>query len=143
METRPWAYGCSPFGHNPLTGQVATRAEMAEHTALAQQLPTNRGQVARAIWEDGYFPIVPHLYAPQFLDDHEPTDRAYALEWGLKLLGRCQVLYLYDAMPSTVGMQHEIAWALAHDLPIRGWRPAIIGGNRQPRGRDDCVADSL
>ena len=119
MADRPWAYGCSPFGHNPLTGQVATADEMAAHTALAQQL-------ARAIWEDGYLPIVPHLYAPQFLDDHEPAERAYAIQWGLELLGRCEVLYVYDAVPPTSGMQYEIAWAREHGIPRRRWRPETV-----------------
>lgn len=105
---RPWVYGCSPFA-------APSPEQLAQHIRWARAL-------AQQIWVDGFWPILPHLYAPQFLDDTKPADRAIGLQWGLDLLERCQMLYVCDVTPSA-GMRRELERAEALDLPMQLWVP--------------------
>ncbi len=109
MTERPWAYGCSPYA-------APTPDGIQHNVTLAQTL-------ARHIWDDGYWPILPHLYAPQFLPDEVPETRQIGLEWGLALLARCQVIYVYRGAPPSPGMQLEIAEAIRLGIPERIWIP--------------------
>ena len=113
---RPWAYGCSPFA-------APSPERMAQHVRWAQAL-------SRQIWADGFWPILPHLYTPQFLDDTDPADRAVGLRWGLDLLERCVLMYVCDVPPST-GMQGELARAQAFDLPMQLWVPDDVMDDAQ------------
>lgn len=106
---RPWAYGCSPYAAPTLEG-------IQQHVALAQLL-------ARQIYADGYWPIVPHLYAPQWLDDADPEQRAVGLHWGLSLLARCRVVYVYGGQAPSSGMRLELAEADRLGIPQRVWIP--------------------
>lgn len=91
---RPWAYVCSPY---------APRWEesVARHVHWAQT-------IARLAYSEGFWPVVPHLYAPQFLDDTNPQDRQVGTTWGLALLRRCVMVYVLDVPPSS-GMRQELA----------------------------------
>jgi hypothetical protein len=91
---RPWAYICSPYA--PRLGE-----SVAQHVHWAQAL-------ARLAYHEGFWPIVPHLYAPQFLDDTDPAERQVGTAWGLSLLTRCVMIYVLDVPPSS-GMQCELA----------------------------------
>ncbi len=105
MTKRPWAYVCSPYAARP--GET-----VAQHVLWAQQM-------ARLVYREGFWPIVPHLYAPQFLDDGVPAERAEGLAWGLWLLGLCERVYVFapDGVLSH-GMQGELARAQALGLPV-------------------------
>jgi len=93
VSDRPPAYICSPFA-------APTPAEQAHHVRWAQAL-------ARLAWDHGFWPVAPHLYAPQFLDDADPAERAQGLAWGLAQLKACAVVYVLDVPPSA-GMRQEL-----------------------------------
>ncbi|AEW04171.1 hypothetical protein Sulac_0658 [Sulfobacillus acidophilus DSM 10332] len=124
--TRPWAYICSPF-------RADTPEQQARHVAWARQM-------ARQAWDDGYWPIVPHLYAPQFLDDADPVERAWGLQWGLDLLDRCVVMYVWAGGPPSAGMAAEIASAQQQGLPVRPWIPTEGGLPDVSTGNNDDAA---
>lgn len=46
-------------------------------------------------------------YAPQFLDDTDPDERAQGIAWGLAQLKDCAVVYVLDVPPSA-GMRQEL-----------------------------------
>lgn len=109
MTERPWAYGCSPYA-------APTPEGIQHHVALAQAL-------ARKIYADGFWPVVPHIYATQFLRDENPEERSVGLQWGLSLLARCRVIYVYGGRAPSAGMQREIAEADRLGIPVRMWIP--------------------
>jgi hypothetical protein len=94
VARRLWAYVCSPFA-------APTAAQQQQHRIWAQQL-------ARLAWSHGFWPIVPHLYAPQFLDDTDPAERTLGLAWGVQQLAQCSLVYVL-AVPPSPGMQAELA----------------------------------
>ncbi len=106
MSHRPWAYICSPYAAQGPDRPVSL------HVAWAQR-------IARLVYREGFWPIVPHLYAPQFLDDTQPSDRITGLLWGLDLLAHCTRLYAFspDGHAST-GMAGELQRAQELGLPI-------------------------
>lgn len=98
---RPQAYICSPFA-------ASTPDEPARPILLARAL-------ARLAWDHGFWPVAPHLYAPQFLDDTDPAERAHGLAWGLAQLAHCPVIYVLDTPPSA-GMREELAHLAPHQV---------------------------
>jgi hypothetical protein len=103
---RPVAYVCSPYAPRP--GET-----VAQHTLWAQA-------VARLAYDEGFWPVAPHLYAPQWLDDADPAERADGLRWGLAQLRGAAVVYVFtpDGRPSP-GMAAELDQAAADGLPLR------------------------
>ena len=65
------------------------------------------------------FPIAPHLYIPQFLDDDNPDERQMACAFGIKILERCQSMkvVVVDGIISE-GMLAEIYAAQRMGIPI-------------------------
>lgn len=106
MTTRPWAYICSPYAAQGPDRPVSL------HVAWAQRL-------ARLVYHEGFWPIAPHLYAPQFLDDTHPGDRLTGLLWGLDLLPHCVRVYVFspNGVPSA-GMAGELQRAQTLGLPF-------------------------
>ena len=51
--------------------------------------------------------IAPHAILPQFLDDHNPEERALGLKFGLDLLKICKLMIVCGNVISD-GMRHEI-----------------------------------
>jgi hypothetical protein len=92
------AYICSPYRDNP---------EENRQKAL---------QYCRKAFEEGYLPIAPHVYFPQFLD--ESTEREQGLEMALQLLLECQELWVFGP-EVTEGMRREIEYAKKLEIPIR------------------------
>lgn len=101
---RPRAYICSPFA-------ARDGESVAQHVLWAQCL-------ARLAWEDGYWPVAPHLYAPQWLTD-AGEERATGLAWGLGLLPPCRVVYGFSVERPSRGMIEELAEASRLSLPLR------------------------
>lgn len=66
--------------------------------------------------ENGVFPIAPHIYCTQFLDDNIPQEREVGLKMGLELLEDCEELW-YFGSPSE-GMKGEIAKAKSMEIPV-------------------------
>lgn len=73
-------------------------------------------QYCRKAVDEGYMPIAPHLFYPQFLDDGDPEERERGLRMGLSLLDLCDEVWVFGE-PSA-GMQKEIDYAVKHNIPI-------------------------
>lgn len=101
---RPRVYGISPLA--PRDGYTLT-----DHQVIARRF-------ARFLWTTGGFPVLPHLYLPQFLDDQHPTERTEALALGLAWLARCDRVAVLDLPPSS-GMAGEIREAERLQMPIQ------------------------
>jgi hypothetical protein len=62
--------------------------------------------------------VAPHAYLPFILDDNDPDERALALDFGIKLLDLCDVLFVCGDM-ITEGMRGEILHAAKMGIQIR------------------------
>lgn len=103
MPPRPRIYGCSPYAARaPFT--------VADHVRWAQAL-------ARYLLDAGAFPVLPHLYLTQFLEDTLPDERDTGLALGLELLDSTQGLAVLH-VPLSAGMAQEVAHATTCHLPI-------------------------
>ncbi|ACM61512.1 hypothetical protein B0S90_2786 [Caldicellulosiruptor bescii] len=91
-------YICSPYRDNP---------EENRQKAL---------QYCRKAFDEGYLPIAPHVYFPQFLDEN--TEREQGLEMALQLLLECQELWVFGP-EITEGMKREIEFAKKFKIPIK------------------------
>ena len=89
------------------------------------------GNVAKARWyaryvaDEGYLPIVPHIYFPQFLRDHIPEERNKAMQMNRVLLLECSELWVFGTVISK-GMKQEIEWAKEASIPIRSFDEGIV-----------------
>lgn len=99
-EHRPLVYICSPFA-----GDI-------------QQNTENARIYCRFAIEHGAIPFAPHLLYPQFMDDDKPEERALALEMGLRMLDRCDELWVFGRKISA-GMYLEITYAMRIGKPVR------------------------
>ena len=66
---------------------------------------------SREIANDGAIPVTPHIYFPQFMDDDNEVERAYAMEVGRQMIDTCQtfVIIIIDGKISD-GMRDEIEY---------------------------------
>ena len=89
------------------------------------------GNVAKARWyaryvaDEGYLPIVPHIYFPQFLRDHIPEERNKAMQMNRVLLLECSELWVFGTVISE-GMKQEIEWAKEASIPIRCFDEGMV-----------------
>ncbi len=95
---RPIVYVCSPYAGD-VEGNIL-RARRCCRYAVDQ----------------GYIPLAPHLFLPQFLD--ERTERDLALFMGLALLSKCAELWVFGETISP-GMKLEIRQARKKGKPIK------------------------
>lgn len=63
--------------------------------------------MCRRAYQNGYEPIAPHLYYPQWLDDENPAERQYGMNRGLELIAMCDELWVCGETVSS-GMRAEI-----------------------------------
>lgn len=68
--------------------------------------------------EQGFAPIAPHLFYPQFLNDAVPAERDAGIRMGLRLLSSCEELWVCGPRISA-GMEQEIAEAKRLGIPVR------------------------
>ena len=68
--------------------------------------------------EQGKFPICPHAYLPQFMDDNNPSERELALSFGVRLLYGCKEIWVFGSKISD-GMKQEIIVAEKRGIKIR------------------------
>ncbi len=61
--------------------------------------------------------IAPHAWLPEILDDHDPDQRAMAINFGIDLLKMCHLL-LVCGNRLTQGMINEIKLAAALEIPV-------------------------
>ena len=76
--------------------------------------------------ERGRFPIAPHIWLPQFLDDDNKSERKLALKSGLWLLGLCSEVWVFGNT-ATQGMQSEIIAARRLGIKIRYFGESTTG----------------
>ncbi len=112
---RPLAYGLSPLAPRGSYTQ-------ADHHAIAQRF-------ARWIWDQGFFPVLPHLYLPTWLHDTDAEERAIGLAIGQAWLTQCARAFQLDVPPSA-GMIAEHALAAAHAIPIEQIPWTVIDASR-------------
>ena len=86
-------YICSPYSGDTKRNKKYAR----ELTALA---------IA-----NGLAPITPHLYITECLDDTDPKQREKGLSVAIRLLEKCDVIYIGAKYGISGGMQLEIEWA--------------------------------
>jgi hypothetical protein len=65
----------------------------------------------------GRIPLAPHLIYPQFMDDEDKEQRELGLRFALRLLGKCDELWVFGDKISE-GMSREIAKAKKRGIPI-------------------------
>ena len=120
--------------HLNIMGKVSDRltidyisAEINNHTKKVFICSNYRGDVETNVknaihWckeatNQGYLPIAPHLYFPQFLDDDIPSERESGITWGIDILSDCDELWICSKDISD-GMKREIEYARAQGIPI-------------------------
>ncbi len=99
---RPLVYICSPFAGDTTANIAAAR------------------RYCRYAVEQGYLPIAPHLFFPQFMDDSNAEERERAMSMNMILLGKCHELWRFGDYISK-GMSAEIEYAKRKDKPIRSF----------------------
>ena len=67
----------------------------------------------------GHIPIAPHVYFTRFLDDFDDNERLLGIESGVRLLERCDEVWVFDFEGISEGMQMEIEHAMEKKIPIR------------------------
>lgn len=97
---RPVVYICSP-----LSGNVEQNQERAR-------------RYCRFAVDNGYIPLAPHIYFPQFMNDTLPKERNLALFMDIVLLSKCAELWVFGDTV-TNGMGIEIEKAKRKGQPIR------------------------
>lgn len=106
-------YICSPFRVPDAVRQRGARATLRQHQLhLAWAIA-----MSRRAFEEGFFPVAPHLYVPIFVHDDVPAERNMALDWGLEWMGDCLAVWKLD-VPSSLGMQGELSRATAIRIPV-------------------------
>jgi len=67
----------------------------------------------RRVALEGNIPIAPHVYFPQFLDEHHPEERKIGIQMGIALMAMCDEIYIYGDPRGHEGMIIEVShWRL-------------------------------
>ena len=120
--------------HLNIMGKVSDRltldyisTEINNHTKKVFICSNYRGDVETNVknaiyWckeatNQGYLPIAPHLYFPQFLDDDIPSERESGIAWGIDILSDCDELWICSENISG-GMKREIEYARGQGISI-------------------------
>lgn len=101
-KSRQLVFICSPYSDKSTIKQAVNIANAKEY--------------CRRAYGQGYLPIAPHLFFPQFLNDNDPIERKIGIGLGKQLLLKCSKLWICGEH-MTEGMSEEIEFALAHDIP--------------------------
>ena len=89
---RPIVYICSP-----LSGDMDANQEAAR-------------RYCRYAVDIGYIPIAPHIYFPQFMNEHSLKERNLALFMDIALLSKCAELWVFgDTISKGMSMEIEKA----------------------------------
>jgi hypothetical protein len=100
QKPRPFVYIASPY-----------RGDTKTNTA-------NALRYCRYAIAHGMFPIAPHVWLPQFMDDENKSERKLALNSGLWFLNLCSEVWVFGNI-ATEGMQGEIMAARRLNKKIR------------------------
>ncbi len=97
---RPIVYVCSPYaGDTDANTQDARR-------------------YCRFAVDNGYIPLAPHLFFPQFMNDADPQERNLAMFMNMALMSKCAEVWVFGEYISK-GMAVEIRKAKEKRQPIR------------------------
>ena len=96
----PKIYICSPY-----------KGDIEKNTA-------NAIRYCRVAVDRGCFPIAPHVFLPQFLNDDNPAERELALSFGIRLLGGCKEIWVVGSN-ITEGMKREINAAIKREITVK------------------------
>ena len=101
-------YICSPFRGNGKVSEAENIRRARHYCEIVARLHPE------------LMPIAPHLYFPQFMDDHDPDCRAYGLAKGIELLELCDTIAVegLGVMEPSEGMAREIEYAKSHGIKI-------------------------
>ena len=83
-------------------------------------------EYCKRVVDEGNVPIAPHLHYPQFLDDTNPEERELGLLFALKLLEKCDELWVFARISS--GVKNEIKMAEKMGIPIKYFLDIEEGG---------------
>lgn len=97
-------YVCTPY-------RASTPEELSENIRLAKR-------VCKRVLSENDVPYAPHLFFPGFLDEGNPDDRKTGMDAGMKVLERCDALYVSGARISE-GMARGIEKAASLGIPIK------------------------
>jgi dienelactone hydrolase len=97
---RPIVYICSPYA-----------GDVEDNTRRAQRY-------CRFAVANGYLPLAPHLFFPQFMDDGDKDERNLAMFMGSVLLTKCAEVWVFGSTISA-GMTAEIKKAQEKQKTIR------------------------
>ena len=92
----PSVYICHPFGSDPHGNSDRVR------------------KICRWFAQQGYLPLAPHIYLPQFLD--EATEREIAMDLCRRLIALADELLVFGE--PTAGMLMEMEEARRLDVPV-------------------------
>ena len=97
---RPLVYICSP-----LSGDMERNQQ-------------NARRYCRHAVDNGYIPLAPHIYFPQFMSARNPQERTLAMFMDIVLLSKCSELWVFGESISK-GMAMEISKAQHKGQTIR------------------------
>ena len=86
--------------------------EVKEHILAARRF-------SRFAYYRQAIPITPHLMYPQFLRDSIPLERELGIRSGLKILRRCDELWVFAVDGISSGMRREIQEAVHRKIRVR------------------------
>ena len=76
--------------------------------------------MAKKVLDEGFIPVVPHIYFTQFLDDRKQCERSKGVEIALDLLKECDkatVVIVYNYISD--GMKAELKCVNSLGIPVR------------------------
>jgi len=104
-EKRRDSYKKLIFVSSPFAGDVERNIE-------------NARKFSRMVVDNGAIPITPHLLFPQFLDDNNHEERTLGINFGLRLLVKCDEIWVFGRT-ITQGMRVELAVAKRKRVKVR------------------------
>lgn len=114
MRKNNKVYICSPF--RPVGETVEAQAKsIKKHKILARY-------ACRYAVANGYSPLCPHLYYPEFLDDNVEDEREIGMLLGMVGLSECKELWVVGRRISE-GMAKEIKQAEKWHIPVKRYIP--------------------
>ena len=121
MKDNNKVYICSPF--RPVGETVEAQAKsIKKHKILARY-------ACRYAVANGYSPLCPHLYYPEFLDDNVEDEREIGMLLGMVGLSECEELWIVGRRISE-GMEKEIKQAEKWGIPIKHYIPRFTPEER-------------
>jgi hypothetical protein len=100
MKNYKKAYICSPY-----RGDVEKNVE-------------NAILLCKYALNQGYLPVCPHIYFPQFLNDNVAEERELGIGVGLNLLELCDVVFTFGNVSDGMKSEIEVAERLGLNIEL-------------------------